>query len=81
MTQVILLDVLFTPHGLDLPVTPIMVPLGALALFVAQSLFSRWWLARHRLGPLEWIWRAVTYWRWEPNRLVATTSPAPAPAS
>ncbi len=33
------------------------------ALFALQVLFSRWWLARYRYGPAEWIWRAVTYLR------------------
>ena len=33
----------------------------AIALFVAQVLFSRWWMARYRFGPLEWAWRALTY--------------------
>ncbi|GGO18773.1 hypothetical protein GCM10010116_37790 [Microbispora rosea subsp. aerata] len=29
---------------------------------IAQAIFCRWWLARHRYGPLEWIWRALTWW-------------------
>ena len=35
--------------------------LFALLLFAAQVLFSRWWLARFRFGPVEWLWRALTY--------------------
>jgi len=71
MTQIVLLDTLFTPHGLGLTVPAIMVPVYALALFTSQVLFSRWWLARYRLGPLEWVWRSVTYWR--PQRLRVET--------
>jgi uncharacterized protein len=26
------------------------------------------WLARYRYGPLEWLWRCLTYWRWFPLR-------------
>jgi uncharacterized protein len=33
----------------------------ALALFVVQMLFSRWWLARHAQGPMEALWRRWTY--------------------
>lgn len=33
----------------------------AIAIFVAQTLLSRWWLARHAQGPFEAIWRAWTY--------------------
>jgi uncharacterized protein len=69
MTQVILLDTLFTPHGFGLSVTPLMAPVYAIALFAAQAAFSKWWLARYRLGPLEWVWRSVTYWRWQPLRI------------
>ena len=71
MTQVILLDSLFTPHGLGITVTPAMVPLGAITLFAAQAVLSRWWLARYHLGPLEWIWRSATYWRPQPMRIAA----------
>lgn len=32
-----------------------------LAFFVVQMLLSRWWMARFRYGPVEWVWRALTY--------------------
>ena len=38
----------------------------ALALgifFLVQVPLSRWWLARHELGPMEWLWRRLTYGR------------------
>jgi uncharacterized protein len=31
--------------------------------------FSRLWLSRFRYGPLEWLWRCLTYGRRFPNRL------------
>jgi uncharacterized protein len=33
----------------------------AVGVFALQMLFSRWWLSRYRFGPLEWVWRALTY--------------------
>lgn len=33
---------------------------------------SPWWLARFRYGPLEWLWRCLTYWRLFPLRRAAT---------
>ncbi|MFC4113673.1 DUF418 domain-containing protein [Nonomuraea zeae] len=41
----------------------------ALATVIVQALLSRWWLARFRYGPLEWIWRCLTWFRRVPNRL------------
>jgi uncharacterized membrane protein YeiB len=40
----------------------------SLAVLVAQAAFGRWWLARFRYGPLEWVWRCGTWWRIVPNR-------------
>jgi uncharacterized protein len=34
-----------------------------IALYAAQVWFSVWWLARHRFGPFEWVWRSLTYGR------------------
>lgn len=31
------------------------------AVFAFQVVASRWWLARHRFGPMEWLWRWLTY--------------------
>ncbi|QQR88236.1 MAG: DUF418 domain-containing protein [Flavobacteriales bacterium] len=33
----------------------------ALAVFIVQVLWSRWWLARFQFGPFEWAWRSLTY--------------------
>lgn len=32
-----------------------------LLIFVAQLLFSAWWLSRFQFGPMEWFWRSLTY--------------------
>lgn len=31
------------------------------ALYAAQLVFSQWWLRRYRFGPLERLWRTLTY--------------------
>lgn len=42
--------------------------LGLVALVYGLQLFviSPLWMSRFRYGPLEWLWRSVTYWRLEP---------------
>ena len=33
----------------------------AIIVFIAQRYFSKWWLSRFKFGPLEWLWRSVTF--------------------
>jgi uncharacterized membrane protein YeiB len=33
-----------------------------------QVVFSTWWLSKFRYGPMEWLWRAITYWQLPPMR-------------
>jgi len=42
----------------------------AVLILAAQALFSRHWLARHQYGPLEWVWRCLTWWTRTGNRRV-----------
>ncbi|OZB51952.1 MAG: hypothetical protein B7X38_10925 [Stenotrophomonas sp. 14-69-23] len=49
--------------------------LFAVALFAAQVALSRAWLRHFRFGPMEWLWRAITYWRWPPLRRDAAGAP------
>lgn len=45
--------------------------LMACVLFSLQALLSVWWLRRYRFGPVEWLWRTLTYRRRQPMRLQA----------
>ncbi|QLL23991.1 DUF418 domain-containing protein [Actinobacteria bacterium IMCC25003] len=42
-----------------------------LLLFSAQIVISGLWLKLFKYGPLEWVWRCITYWRILPIRLQA----------
>ncbi|GAA3440574.1 hypothetical protein GCM10018955_00120 [Planomonospora venezuelensis] len=52
--------------------TRLAVPALALATLAVQVLFSRWWLARFRYGPLEWAWRCLTWMERVPNRRIGS---------
>ncbi|MCC5825470.1 DUF418 domain-containing protein [Alkalimonas sp.] len=42
--------------------------LMALLLYGFQLWFSHWWLQRYRSGPMEWLWRTLTYGNRQPLR-------------
>ena len=35
--------------------------LFVLVIYAAQIVFSHWWLSRFHYGPMEWLWRGLTY--------------------
>jgi uncharacterized protein len=47
--------------ALDGKIGSFAVLLICIAFFAVQTVFSHWWLARYRFGPIEWLWRALTY--------------------
>lgn len=68
LLQAAVLDALASGYGADLKLRPFLYAPAAVALFAIEALFSRAWLSRFRFGPLEWLWRSVTYARLEPLR-------------
>lgn len=38
-------------------------------VYFFQALFSSFWLSHFRFGPLEWLWRSITYDRLQPMRI------------
>jgi uncharacterized protein len=54
--------------------------LATVTIWAALLLLAPWWLERFRYGPLEWLWRTLTYGRLEPlSRELATPSALSAP--
>ncbi|HEY8478322.1 MAG TPA: DUF418 domain-containing protein [Spirillospora sp.] len=49
------------------PDYPAAVALGV-CVFAVELVFSALWLRRARYGPLEWVWRCLTWWRLVPLR-------------
>lgn len=57
-----------------------------LGIWVLQLILSPLWLKRFRFGPMEWVWRSLTYWKpmqmalAPPVRLEAAQLPVPVEA-
>jgi uncharacterized protein len=47
--------------------------LPTVVLFAAQIVFSNWWLAHYRFGPMEWLWRGLTYGKFPSMRREVVT--------
>ena len=38
----------------------------AIVILILQVAISSWWLKNFKYGPLEWLWRSLTYFKWQP---------------
>jgi Predicted membrane protein len=63
------LDYLASGYGLGLQLRPYVLALAAFGLFAAEVVLSQLWLARFRQGPLEWVWRSLSYGEPQPMLL------------
>lgn len=54
---------IFYSYGLGLygKVSPIQGLFLVAVIFFIQVLLSNWWVNRYRIGPMEWLWRSLTY--------------------
>jgi uncharacterized protein len=73
LLQSLVCTTIFYSYGLGLygRVGPLADLFLGIAIYGLQIPFSQWWLSTHRYGPMEWIWRRLTYGR--------ITTPAAAP--
>jgi uncharacterized protein len=65
LLQTVVCTTLYYSWGLGLygKVGPLVGLVVTLLVYTAQIPLSRWWLHRHNFGPMEWIWRVLTYGR------------------
>ena len=70
VSQTLIFSTVFYGYGLGAAFVwgPVQVVTLAFAVYVFQVVLCYWWLQRFRRGPLEWLWRCLTYWRWDPIR-------------
>jgi len=65
-----ILTTVFYGYGLGLYGTiPRFWQMGfVIGVITLQLFLSTWWLRRYRFGPVEWLWRSLTYWQRQPMR-------------
>jgi uncharacterized protein len=73
--QTLLCTTLFYGHGFGLfgKVSRVGQISICVAVWLVEIPLSRAWMRRFRFGPLEWLWRSLTYWRRMPMALPAPT--------
>lgn len=79
IAETIICTTLFYGHGFGLFGTTDQMAqlLATFAVWFVLLIAAPLWLARFRYGPLEWVWRSLTYGRIEPlRRRVDRTAPA-----
>ena len=66
----VILTTVFYGYGLGLyGSVPRIQQMGfAVVVIVLQLIYSPWWLERYRFGPVEWLWRSLTYWQRQPMK-------------
>jgi uncharacterized protein len=79
LLQSVICTLLFYGYGMGLyrKLGPAITIFLTLLIFRAQIGLSAWWLERYRFGPVEWLWRSLTYgpqpWKAEPGQSVRIT--------
>ena len=65
LLQSLICTTIFYSYGLGLygRVGPLLNIFLGVAIYSVQMPLSRWWLSTHRYGPMEWLWRRMTYGR------------------
>ena len=63
----LILTTIFNGYGLGFHKIGAFAALAlAVLIFCLQVALSTWWLRHFRFGPLEWLWRSLTYGRLQP---------------
>jgi len=70
LSQTVIATLVFSGFGLKLAghIGATWLWVQAIATLALQIAFSAWWLKRHRFGPMEWVWRSLTYRERQPMR-------------
>ncbi len=75
LMQTLICTTIFYSYGLGLygQVGPARGFLLTIAIYTLQIPLSVWWLKHFRFGPMEWLWRSLTYLKSQPMRISPST--------
>lgn len=54
--------------GLFLKTAPWLNVLLIIPVYLMQVFLARWWFRYFNYGPVEWAWRSLTFFRWQPMK-------------
>lgn len=71
LLQTLICTIIFNGHGFGLfgEISRYGQILLVFSIWIIQLIVSPIWLSYFRFGPLEWLWRSLTYGRFQPMRL------------
>lgn len=71
LSQTIINVLIFNGIGLGLggKTGPSIYLLWFFFLVFLQIIFSKWWLGKYQFGPVEWLWRSLTYKKLQPMKI------------
>jgi uncharacterized protein len=77
LMQTLMFTTLFYGYGFGQAfwLGPAAVTGWAVAFFGVQVVACHWWSRRFRFGPMEWLWRSLTYLSWQPLRVGSDSTP------
>lgn len=70
LAQSVICTLIFYGHGLGFFGSMSLWQMALLVFWIwaMQLWWSPLWLSRYRFGPMEWLWRSLTYWQRQPFR-------------
>lgn len=68
LMQSVICCFIYQSYGFGLFATegPVSFTLVGIGILIFQITFSQLWLSKYLYGPMEWLWRSMTYKRWQP---------------
>ncbi|MEJ2707957.1 MAG: M20/M25/M40 family metallo-hydrolase [Anaerolineales bacterium] len=83
LLQSVVATLIFYNYGLGLygQISPTVGLILTTIIYIGQIRLSNWWFSRYQFGPMEWVWRTLTYGRRQPIYLGQTYADLKTPAA